>query len=220
MTIISLEGASAVGKTTTAEVLCDEFDAYRVPEVNALFDTSKEDSTTWYFERQCDRWEIAIDREKEHEFVVLDGDVLQPLWYNWIAHHLSDELATVEEFAPLDSICHFFREKVQEQSIGFPDRYFLLFTDDNTLKQRKGNDEKRTRRNFESHLQFATPQRRYFEKLQTLSPKKVRFVRAQSVNTNRDTIRAELPSSDDRTGRYSLDVLDAIFDWAEETSPS
>lgn len=220
MAIISLEGASAVGKTTTAEALCDEFDAYRVPEVNALFDTPKEHSTTWYFERQCDRWEIAVDREKEHEFVVLDGDVLQPLWYNWIAHHLSDEFATVEEFASLDSIYHFFREKMQEQSIGFPDRYFLLYTDDSTLRRRKSNDETRTRRNFEIHLQFDTPQRHYFETLQTLSPERVRFVRAQSIDTNRSTIRAELPSSDDRAGRYPLNLLDAMFDWAEETSPS
>lgn len=220
MTIISLEGASAVGKTTTAEALCNEFDAYRVPEVNALFDTSNEDSTTWYFERQCDRWEIAVDREKEHEFVVFDGDILQPLWYNWIAHHLSGELTTVEEFAPLDSIYHFFREKMRAQSIGFPDRYFLLYTDDSTLRRRKGNDETRRRRNFESHLQFATPQRHYFEKLQSLTPERVRFVRAQRVDTNRSTIRAELPSSDDRAGRYSLDVLDAMFNWAEETSPS
>ena len=219
MTIISLEGASAVGKTTTAEALCDEFDAYRVPEVNALFDASKEDSTTWYFERQCDRWKLAVDREREHELVVLDGDVLQPLWYNWIAHRLSDELATIEEFAPLDSIYHFFREKMQERSVGFSDRYFLLYTDDSTLRRRKDNDETRTRRNFEGHLQFAMPQKHYFEKLQTLSQEKVRFVRAQSTDTNRSTIRAELPSFDERAGRYSLDVLDAMFDWAKETSP-
>lgn len=220
MAIISLEGASAVGKTTTAKALCTKFDAYRIPEVNELFDTSEEDSVTWYFERQCDRWELAVGREKEHEFVVLDGDVLQPLWYNWIAHHLSDERTNIEKFAPLDSVYHFFCEKMQERSIGFPDRYFLLDTDDSTLRRRNANDETRTRRNFESHLQFATPQRNYFEKLQILSPEKVRFVRAQSISTNRSTIRAELPAFDERAGRYSLDVLDAMFDWAEETVPS
>lgn len=220
MTIISLEGASAVGKTTTAVALRDEFDAYRVPEVNALFDTSKKDSTTGYFERQCDRWEIAVDREKEHEFVVLDGDVLQPLWYNWIAHHSSDERATIEEFAPPDSIYHFFREKMQKRLIGFPDHYFLLYTDNSTLRRRKGNDRTRTRRNFESHLQFATRRRHYFEKLQVLSPGKVRFVHAQRIDTNCSTIRAELPSFDESAGRYSLDVLDAMFDWIEETVPS
>ncbi|MFC6964323.1 hypothetical protein [Halocatena marina] len=220
MTIISLEGASAVGKTTTAEVLCDEFDAYRVPEVNALFDTSKEDSTTWYFERQCDRWEIAIEREQEHDFVILDGDVLQPLWYNWIAHGLSHERADIEEFAPLDSIYRFYRKKLQERAVGFPDRYFFLHTDTDSLRQRKNSDETRTRRNFESHLQFTTPQRHYFEQLQTQSPERVRFVHTQSIETNCSTIRANFPISDNRTDRYLLTVLDAMYDWAKRTTPT
>ncbi len=218
MTIILLEGASAVGKTTTAEALCDEFSAYRVPEVNALFDTSKEDSTTWYFERQCDRWEIAVNRERDHEFVILDGDVLQPLWYNWIAHGLSDDRADIEEFAPLDSIYQFFREKLQERAVGFPDRYFFLHTDTDSLRRRKNGDETRTRRNFESHLEFATPQRHYFEQLQTQSPRRVRLVHTQSIETNCSTIRINLPASDNRTDRYSLTVLDAMYDWAEQTT--
>lgn len=88
------------------------------------------------------------------------------------------------------------------------------------LRQRKDNDETRTRRNFESHLQFATPQRHYFEKLQSLTLESVRFVRAQNNNFNQSTIRAEHPSFDERAGRYSLDVLDTMFDWVKETSPS
>lgn len=218
MAIICLEGASAVGKTTTAEALHEELDVCRVPEVNELFDASEENSGTWYFERQCDRWEVALDREEEHEFVVLDGDVLQPLWYNWIAHQLSDERAGIEEFAPLNSIYHFFRENMQERSVGFPDRYFLLYTDDSTLRRRKGNDETRTRRNFESHRQFATPQRHYFEELHTLSPERVRFVHAQSITSNCRAIRAELGAIGAGAARYSLDVLDAIFDWAKDES--
>lgn len=220
MTIIALEGPSAVGKTTTAKALCEEFDGYRVPEVNERFDTSEEDSDTWYFERQCDRWELARERETEHELVVLDGDVLQPLWYNWIASGLADDHETIEALAPLDSIYRFYCEKMQDQRVGFPDRYFLLLADSETLRRRKRDDETRRRRNFETHLQFVAPQREYFERLQSLSPELVRFVRARNVERNCTEIEREIPSSDQSTaGRYATELLDSTFEWASETTP-
>ncbi|WP_248905015.1 ATP-binding protein [Halocatena marina] len=219
MTIISLEGASAVGKTTTAKALCTEFDAYRVPEVNTLFDTSEEDATTWYFERQCDRWQLAVDRETDHELVILDGDVFQPIWYNWIAHHQTNTHATIDEFAPLDSICRFYREKLKEKSVGFPDRYFLLTATDETLRRRKRNDETRIRRNFEYHLQCITPQKMFFEKLHKLSPEIVRFLDAQCLSTNRSKIAAQLPR-EDCVDRYSIERLNALAEWVSETVPS
>jgi deoxyadenosine/deoxycytidine kinase len=52
MTLICLEGPSAVGKTTTSKALADHYAAYIIPEVNQLFERPTPEPTYWYFERQ------------------------------------------------------------------------------------------------------------------------------------------------------------------------
>src|SRR5215204_5437527 len=82
MSIICFEGASAVGKTTTAKALKDD-GAFVVPEVNQLFNRPENEAFEWYFERQVERWRIAEQQSKIYDLVILDGDPFQPLWYNW-----------------------------------------------------------------------------------------------------------------------------------------
>lgn len=217
VTVIALEGASAVGKTTAAERLCEAFDAHRVPEVNERFERPERASATWYFERQCDRWRMATDRESDCEVVVLDGDVLQPLWYNWIARHLSNDRAAIEEFAPPDAVYRFYRERMSERAVGFPDRYFLLHASEEALRRRKADDETRTRRNFESHLRFAEPQRAYFERLRTRRPEMVRSVPARSVESTVSEIASAIPRAGDSPDRYAPERPDALFDWVSES---
>lgn len=81
--VICLEGASGVGKSTTACELSKRYSAYTVPEVNVLFERPDPMPRYWYFERQAERWQIAQEKLVDHEIVILDGDVFQPLWYNW-----------------------------------------------------------------------------------------------------------------------------------------
>ncbi|HEY9650862.1 MAG TPA: AAA family ATPase, partial [Coleofasciculaceae cyanobacterium] len=83
MPLICLEGASAVGKTTTSKALAERYGAYIVPEVNQLFQPPTPEPIYWYFERQVERWTLAQSQLKNHDLVVLDGDPFQPLWYNW-----------------------------------------------------------------------------------------------------------------------------------------
>jgi broad-specificity NMP kinase len=81
--IICLEGPSAVGKTTTCSAIAEQMGAYIVPEVNAIFERPADASPNWYLECQVARWEIAQRQQEQHGFAVLDGDLFQPLWYNW-----------------------------------------------------------------------------------------------------------------------------------------
>ncbi|WP_435358603.1 hypothetical protein [Haloarchaeobius sp. DFWS5] len=219
MTIIALEGPSAVGKTTTAKRLCEELDASRVPEVNELFDRPPSAPETWYFECQCDRWELALERESDYEFVILDGDVLQPLWYNWIARGLAAADPSIEVFASVDAVYSFFREKLRTEAIGFPDRYLVLTADERTLRRRKGTDDTRTRRNFETHIRFAEPQQRYFEQLRELAPPRVHFVDATSGEGTSTTVRVEASRCGASSSRFPLNHFDTMYEWLSETRP-
>lgn len=83
MSLICLEGASAVGKTSTSNEIAKRTNASIIPEVNLLFERPKVESKTWYLERQIERWQIAQEKLKTYDTVVLDGDIFQPLSYNW-----------------------------------------------------------------------------------------------------------------------------------------
>lgn len=118
MPIICFEGASAVGKTTTAENLEAKCGAFVVPEVNLLFERPEDASAEWYFERQVGRWSIAQEQSKTHRLVILDGDPFQPLWYAWANNFVG--------WQSLDFMKSFYKAKIQNKTIGFPDLYFVF----------------------------------------------------------------------------------------------
>jgi hypothetical protein len=181
MTVICLEGASAVGKTTTARSLAEKHGAFVVPEVNRLFERPAAESPGWYYERQVDRWSMAREKSRSFALVVLDGDPLQPLWYNW-AYHFADRQS-------LDFMARFYGPRIRSGEIGFPDQYYLLSTNSAELRRRRENDAGRLRRGFDFHLRMIEPQRRYFEAMNARAPGRARFLEAESIESNLEFIK-------------------------------
>lgn len=202
MSIICLEGPSAVGKTTISQELASQ-GAYVVPEVNALFTRPKEDTPTWYVERQVERWQIARQESHRHPLVVLDGDPFQPLWYNWAYRFVG--------WQDLDALEGFYRPYLVRRELNFPDRYFLLKASIENLRLRKAGDLTRQRRRFETHLQFIAPQRRYFLTMQSLAPERVTVLDAQSVadSVHRIKTMAVNLSAEKRP----VDIFDMLVQW-------
>lgn len=206
--IICLEGPSAVGKTTTCSALVEQNNAFVVPEVNALFARPAEEAPNWYLERQVERWEIAQEHSANGRLVVLDGDVFQPLWYNW-----SFGFA---EYQPLEALSAFYRPCLNADAIGFPDHYVHLFIDENKLRSRKEADQTRTRRGFDANLRLLQTQPRYFERLSRFLPGRVHSVEAKSVETNRQHLlrcsRTPAPPA-----VSSLKIFDNIVEWLQSS---
>src|SRR6478672_3931658 len=186
MPLICLEGASAVGKTTTCQALAEQLDAYRVPEVNLLFERPHPEPIFWYFERQVERWAIAQEKLKNHDLVIFDGDPFQPLWYNWAFNFV--------DWQPLDVLRGFYRQQLLEDKISFPDGYFLLTTQETQLRQQKENDLTRSRSAFEKHLQIIEPQQRYFQAMNQRVPGLVSWLEVTNVASNVTTIIKTLPT--------------------------
>ena len=176
MTVICFEGASAVGKTTTARALADTRGAFVVPEVNQLFTRPANESPEWYFERQVERWQIAQKKSGSHNLVIFDGDPFQPLWYNWAYDYVL--------WQKLDFMERFYRTAMQNKTIAFPELYFIFSTDEQELRKRRAGDAMRQRRHFETHLKMIEPQRRYFQAMHERSPARVLFLEADSVESN------------------------------------
>ncbi|MDX8046259.1 AAA family ATPase [Gracilibacillus sp. S3-1-1] len=210
MTIICLEGASAVGKTSTSNELTRMRNTYIVPEVNLLFERPTFATNTWYLERQVERWKIAREKQKDYELVILDGDIFQPLSYNWCFDFKIYEQS-------LDAIYEFYQAEIRKGKIMFPDRYFYLYTSINNLKKRKENDKTRKRRNFETHIDIIEPHQRYYEALNQLELQFVQLIEAENIECNARVIEDNLPSS--KAYRDSERLIDSIKNWLMKTKP-
>ncbi|MGI9282468.1 MAG: AAA family ATPase [Endozoicomonas sp.] len=167
MSVVCLEGASGIGKTTAAQFMEKEFGYVRIPEVNELFERPIEESSTWYFQKQVERWQLAEAASNAGKVAILDGDHLQTFWYNWIyAEH---------GYQPVSKVLDFFKAEFQSGRVSFPDTYIILSLPEHELRKRKEQDTTCKRCNFELHLQLIEPQRAYFENLSRLSPEMVIF---------------------------------------------
>ncbi|OAK68454.1 hypothetical protein [Lederbergia galactosidilytica] len=207
MAVICLEGASAVGKTTTSQEIARKTNAYVVPEVNLLFERPKNEPKTWYLERQVERWQMAQEKQSEYDMVILDGDIFQPLNYNWCFDFkvFNQSLAFIYEF---------YREELSVGRIKFPDKYFYLYTSHSNLKCRKENDQTRKRGNFEKHLEILEPHQRYYEAVNRFEPQLVHLVEANNIEENIGVIINNSPSSS--LDRNSGKLLDNIMYWLEQ----
>lgn len=175
MSIVCIEGASGVGKSTVCDVLEKEHGFKKISEVNHLFKRPLNPLPIWYFEKQVERWSLANELSGDGGVVVLDGDPFQPLWYNWI---FSDK-----QIQPLSDVIEFYFSAVEQGRIKFPDRYYLLTASESVLRKRKEGDTKRLRRNFESHLRLIRPQLNYFEILNSNRPNSVSVIESDAVST-------------------------------------
>jgi thymidylate kinase len=206
--IFCLEGPSAVGKTTLARELSRAFGFEIIPEVNELFKRPSNPSKSWYFERQLDRWSLAAKAGNS----LLDGDPFQPLWYNWVYSQ--------EGYESLDALSSFYRSHVRANSIRFPDCYLILTLDQKSLRVRKEGDTTRKRSNFDKHLEFIDPQKRYFDSLRNQDPERVDFISADSAAEEiKSLVGTRLKKTVARAPIDELRLFDTMIEWLRETSP-
>lgn len=205
MTIISIEGASAAGKTTTSATLATLNGAIHIPEVAAWWNKPEIEYPEWFFERKVDRWKIATDSETSRQ-VIIDIDLYQPFWYNWAFDF------TLFNGQSLEFVENFYRPQLLKKKIGFPDKYFILYTSEDNLRTRKAYDKTRLRRGFEMNLRFIEPQKRYFQALNDFCPGLVRFIESADIDSNVKKIVDELPKCNNNH-RYSMDLFDFMVDW-------
>lgn len=125
--IISIGGASAIGKTTLSQSFSDSH--LIIPEVNLLFENEKREGKFWYYEKQIERFQLAKNSDK---VAILDGDAFQPIWYNWIYKYPNDFLSQAETHK-------FYLEKINVTQLAFPDLYIIFFyqLEDSQIQERK-----------------------------------------------------------------------------------
>ena len=204
--IVCFEGASSIGKTTLSEWFSDRYTA--VPEVNLLFERKATEPKYWYHQRQVDRYQMARASPTQS---ILDGDVFQPIWYNWACRYPPEFLSKEETHA-------FYKSMLAEEKIAFPDLYLHFHVEESVLWKRKERDKTRRRRNFEKHLRIIKPSRRYFDFLAEETELNVKFV----PYTNLHTVRKRVATHLERLEAKAVDglrVFEQIEDWISKNTP-
>ena len=204
--IVSFEGAPATGKTTICTHLAED-GAVRVPEVNALFERPAAESATWYLERQLDRWARAAHESQRGRLALLDGDVLQPVWFAWMYPERCD--------ANWRANLAFFRE--HRHALGAPDRHVVVRVPEAERRRRelarsaaRGHDRARAMGKVARYETMADALRRYFDGLAKALPELVHFVDADTLDAAVTAARSASRGSVPVTA-----LLDAAETWLE-----
>ncbi|MZQ83033.1 hypothetical protein GQF01_13045 [Paenibacillus sp. 5J-6] len=213
MKVISIEGASAAGKTSTSSLLTSKYNGFHIPEVNTWWKRPDHVYPEWFFERQVNRWEIAREKMRDYDFIVIDIDLFQPFWYNWAFDF------TLFGGQSLDFVADFYRKQFLAKKIGFPDKYYILSTSEAELRRRKANDLTRRRGGFELNLGFIEPQKHYFKALNAFIPNLVCFIESVSIDENVKQIHESLPSQV-QEHTYSIELFEFMVDWLRKNKAS
>ncbi len=204
---ICFEGPSGVGKTTMSQMLAKEF--HVIPEVNVMFKGEKNEGGYWYYQKQVERYQ----KSKQYNKVIFDGDLFQPIWYNWTYNYPRD-------YFSLEKVNGFYKMEIAQGNIYFPDLYIVFFTSIENLWKRKRADTTRQRRNFQKHLKLVETQPRYFGYMKQQFPNLVEFIRFDSLDETMFSVRKILESLNTKEKRDSLEVLETMRRWLSNNGSS
>jgi hypothetical protein len=203
--IIAIEGAPGVGKSTTCAAL-KQNGACVIPEVNHLFAKPHPEPREWYYERQVARWEMAQFASRT-QLAVLDGDLYQPLWFAWIYK--------AESWPQNPWAFDFFRTRIAQGHMGFPDLYFLAHIPEAVRRERMmareqahGKNGDAARLKTERYALMVEPQRRFFRALAAEFPGWVAEVETTSVETTVAAIHQALRAAPVIDACRALDFLE------------
>lgn len=206
--IICFEGAPAVGKSTIANKILEDGKHLIIPEVNNLFGKENRISNEWYYERQIERWSIATYRNTDKKPVILDGDVFQPIWFQWIYPNFIS--------GDFNQIVEFYREKIRVGEIEFPDVYVLLHLDDDERVKREisrskilGKTNQQIRNKVNRYKDLAEAQRKYFNELERIAPGLVIRIETSSISSSVEKVL----SISKGIKLNTADVFESMVNW-------
>lgn len=208
--IICLEGPSAAGKTTLAAALAAAHGAAVVPELAAPGMPPVAEAEPWFTDRHAEQWLQACALRAGAPLVVMDGDPLKGLWYNWM--HAGEGWPGVDVVGPL------YRERIHRGELGFPHLYVYLDATEAQARARKEGDATRRRGGFEKHVRKLEPQRRYFAALRAAAPERVAFLKTEDRASLADRV-ASLAAALPGGPPDSIHLLDIMIHWVRANGP-
>ena len=207
--IITLEGAPATGKSTTAEHLAEYHGFFRVAEVNELFaQRPNPEPEYWYCERQIERCGLAAKNQDS----VLDGDPFQAAWFSWLYPNRG--------FSDWSKVMNYF--VAHAHAITLPTFYAYMHIDTDERYQReqareqaRGHSHERFLRKWARYEDMPAPQQALFDAISAQYPGWV--VSLETVNLRRvvRTLQATQPAESPKPVEFTC----WLADWLSQNNP-
>ena len=192
--IVVVEGPTAAGKTTWCRVHAADV---LVPETrSAEPPPGDEPAATFWAARGSDRWQEAVEIEREYGVALCDSDPMK-LHYPWSLWRIG-----VEDGSAFHAQAAAYRAAMADGRIGFADHYLVEVPAVPVLEARRSADPTRRRRNFGLHSRLGVPVREWYELIESLRQGSVRWHFP-------DDGLASLAGPD--RARYDLDAYDALI---------
>ena len=118
-------------------------------------------------------------------YSILDGDIFQPIWYNWACQYPSKFLQKKETH-------EFYQTQLLEKKIAFPDLYIIFQVAEKELWIRKEKDATRQRRNFEKHLKIIEPLKTYYQFLDKETDIAMKFIQYTNIEKTKQEVLASI----------------------------
>nr|WP_298925779.1 hypothetical protein [uncultured Erythrobacter sp.] len=203
--IIVAEGISAAGKTTFAR----QFGEGRwLPEMPVKAqrphgDAPAQSHAKFWADHNAARFQMAVQIEREHGFVVCDTDPLK-IHYAWCMERAGFDWPDRFEFAAIE-----VRKAIVEERLGFADLYLVKPIAPEAARAQKEGDSTRRRGNFDQHLALQPHLIAWFEAMSDVLPRRVRFGFPEP-----SSLIAEIePHAAERSAhRYDVGAFDALIE--------
>ncbi|MCK0129149.1 hypothetical protein [Erythrobacter sp. F6033] len=207
--IIVAEGISAAGKTTFAS----QFGEGRwLPEIPVKAQRPPDDAPArehakFWADNNAARFQMAIQIEREHGFVICDTDPLK-IHYAWCMERAGFDWPDRFELAAQE-----VRRAISEERLGFADLYLVKRIDEAAVRSQKEGDVTRRRSNFDQHLALQPHLIDWFAAMSRSLPGHVRFGFPNMADLLKETEQRGAKRS-----RYRFDV--GAFDRLIEALPA
>lgn len=169
--IVVVEGPTAAGKTSWIAAHCSPAVVIGEAAGGAAPDPEVDPEGTadcWALV-SSGRWNAAQYVVQTCGLAVCDTDPfkLHYVWSLWRTGHASARRWQAE--------CRAVRELFARKRLGIADLILVEIPDQDVLAARRAADRTRTRRNFELHSQLAAPLRDWYQAVEQLDPRRVRW---------------------------------------------
>ncbi|PAJ72468.1 hypothetical protein CJF42_20965 [Pseudoalteromonas sp. NBT06-2] len=212
--ILTFEGGPAIGKSTIANKLENSHGCYTIPEVNKLFGKENRISDLWYYQKQAQRWELALHNQESTVLSILDGDIFQPIWFSSLFPGKNSE--------SFDETVNFYSEMMLQDKVGFPNAYIYFHAEERVRAKRErersvilGRSQKSIEQKISRYCDFTTLQKQYFSDLKKEFPDLVIFLESNEIES---TIQSILSFSK-RQQNDHWKIFNFIVEWCRNKEP-
>lgn len=165
--IVAVEGPSAAGKTTWCEQQPWPVVREYMPSGGEPDGADKDRQAAYWLRINCERWQQALQLEKQNRIVLCDSDPLK-LHYSWCLARIG-----AAPWSRFEDELRYVRMAFENDHLGFTDMVLVSIPPLHALRAHRATDTTRQRRSFDLHVKLGEPLREWYSAVELAEPGRI-----------------------------------------------